>query len=222
MQNNKEFYHISQGKFGIANEGYPLLVFLFLTTLCFALLEWAFLTILLLFAFFFTLHFFRDPERVVPQDEFKAVSPADGEIIRIEERLDPIDNETKICISIFMNVFSVHVNRAPIEGIVNKIVYFPGKFYNAALDKASTDNERCAYQMIDDENKSWTFVQISGLIARRIVCKVEEGTKLKRGARFGMIRFGSRVDVYIPNGYASSVSIGEKVFAAESVLAKKA
>ncbi len=218
---DKDFTHITQGKFGIANEGYPLLTFLFLATLSFALLECAFITIILLAAFFFTLHFFRDPERVTPQEKGLGISPADGEIIRIQEREDPIDGETKTCISIFMNVFSVHVNRAPIEGKVTKIIYIPGKFFNAALDKASTDNERCAYQMQDNEENAWTFVQISGLIARRIVCKVEEGTMLRRAARFGMIRFGSRVDVYIPKTYAPSVSIGQKVFAGESVISKK-
>ncbi len=220
MLQDKEFYHIPSGKYGIANEGYPLLVFLFLATLSFALLDWEVLTFLFLVAFFFTLHFFRDPERVVPQEKALAVSPADGKVIRIQEREDPLDGEKKTCISIFMNVFSVHVNRAPVEGQVEKIKYFPGEFVNAALDKASTDNERCAYTMRDNEENSWTFVQISGLIARRIVCKVEEGTLLKRGARFGMIRFGSRVDVYIPSNYMPNVKIGDQVFSAESIIAK--
>ncbi len=212
---------IPAGKYGIAHEGYPLLVFFLLTTLSFALLEWEILTVISLVLFFFTLHFFRDPERVTPQDKKLAVSPADGEVIRINSRQDPISGENRLCISVFMNVFSVHVNRAPVTGTVKKIVYFPGLFLNAALDKASTDNERCAYQMEDEEKNTWTFVQISGLIARRIVCKVQEGNELDKGARFGMIRFGSRVDIYLPDSYAPAVSIGQKVFAAETVLAKQ-
>ncbi len=211
---------IKAGTYGIAHEGYPMLALLALSTIVFALIEWEFLAVIFLGLFFFTLHFFRDPERVTSTDDNIAISPADGKIIRIEDRVDPIDGETKTCISVFMNVFSVHVNRAPVSGVVKKIVYFPGLFLNAALDKASTDNERCAYQMIDEKNNPWTFVQISGLIARRIVCKVQENTLLDRGARFGMIRFGSRVDLYIPKDYTSSVKIGEQVYAGETVLAK--
>ncbi len=218
-------YHIKHrgmpaGKYGIAYEGYPLLVFLALATLSFSLLNCVVVTLILLLAFFFTLHFFRDPERVIPQDKDIAVSPADGKIIRIEEREDPISGEKRKCISIFMNVFSVHVNRAPVKGVISKIKYFSGEYYNAAWDKASTDNERCAYQMKDEQENFWTFVQISGLIARRIVCRVEEGTEIARGKRFGMIRFGSRVDVYLPATYDSAVGIGEQVYAGETILAK--
>ncbi len=212
---------IPAGKYGIAHEGYPLLTFFFLTTLSFALLEWEILTLISLALFFFTLHFFRDPERVTPQEENLAVSPADGEVIRINHKEDPISGENRLCISVFMNVFSVHVNRAPVSGRISKIKYFPGLFINAAHDKASTDNERCAYQMIDNNKNSWTFVQISGLIARRIVCKVQEGDELDKGSRFGMIRFGSRVDIYLPESHEPAVSIGQKVYAAETVLAKQ-
>ncbi len=212
---------IPAGKYGIAHEGYPLLFFFLLTTLSFALLEWEILTVISLVLFFFTLHFFRDPERVTPQDKDLAISPADGEVIRINNKIDPISGENRCCISVFMNVFSVHVNRAPVNGIVKKIVYFPGLFINAAHDKASTDNERCAYQMQDEQDNLWTFVQISGLIARRIVCKVQENDELDKGARFGMIRFGSRVDIYLPDSHLPAVSIGQKVFAAETVIASK-
>ncbi len=217
---NKQEY-MPASKYGIANEGYPLLSFLALTTLACALIELEFLTILGLGLFFFTLHFFRDPERVTPQDANIAVSPADGKIIRIQEMEDPITKERKVCVSVFMNVFSVHVNRTPISGTIKKIVYFPGLFLNAALDKASTDNERCAYNMEDAEGNSWTFVQIAGLVARRIVCKVEEGAELQRGKRFGLIRFGSRVDIFLPAGYVPAVTIGTQVYAAETILAKK-
>ncbi len=208
------------GKYGIAHEAYPLLSFLSLATLTFALLNCEIVALISLLAFFFTLHFFRDPERVIPQDKNIAVSPADGKVIRIEEREDPISGEKRICMSIFMNVFSVHVNRAPVKGVISNIKYFSGEFYNADWDKASTDNERCAYQMKDEDDNLWTFVQISGLIARRIVCKVEEGTVLSRGKRFGMIRFGSRVDVYLPANYEHAVGIGAEVFAGESILAR--
>lgn len=212
---------IPAGDFGIAHEGYPLLFFLSLTSLSFALLDWEFFTLLSLLILFFTLHFFRDPERVVPQDISCAVSPADGKIIRIQEDEDPITKEERLCISVFMNVFSVHVNRVPMHGIIKKIVYFPGAYFNAAWDKASTENERCAYQLEDNNNDNWTFVQISGLIARRIVCKVKEGDELEKGGRFGMIRFGSRVDIYIPKSYVPAVNIGEQVYAGQSVLARK-
>ena len=119
-----------------------------------------------------------------------------------------------------MNVFSVHVNRAPVAGTVEGIRYFPGAFVNAAFDKASTHNERCAYSMRDADGNPWTMVQIAGLIARRIVCRVDEGDALARGERYGMIRFGSRVDLYLPQGYVVATRIGEQVFAGQSVVAR--
>ena len=120
-----------------------------------------------------------------------------------------------------MNVFNVHVNRTPVAGRVETIRYFPGAFFNAALDKASTDNERCAYLVHDAEDRPWVMVQIAGLIARRIVCRVEEGDALARGERFGMIRFGSRVDLYLPPDYRAVVTVGDAVSAGESILARK-
>ena len=168
----------------------------------------------------FSLHFFRDPERVVPQGEGLAVSPADGKIIRVEDRADPFSDETRCCVSIFMNVFSVHVNRAPVDCVVEDIRYWPGKFLNAAFDKASTDNERCAYRLRGDDGQVWSMVQIAGLVARRIVCRTEPGDPLARGQRYGMIRFGSRVDLYLPRGYVAAVRIGEQVFAGQSVIAR--
>ncbi len=220
-QHSENNEYMPASKYGIAYEGYPLLIFLAITTLAFALIEFELLAIIALILFFFTLHFFRDPERVTPQDDDVAISPADGKIIRIQEMEDPITKEQKVCISVFMNVFSVHINRVPVSGKIKKILYIPGLYLNAALDKASTDNERCAYAMEDDKGNVWTYVQISGLVARRIVCKVEEGAYLKRGKRFGLIRFGSRVDVYLPKGYSPAVSIGTQVYAAETILAKK-
>lgn len=205
----------------IAKEGYPIIGAFSLSALVFACFGCPFGAILFLALLWFSIFFFRDPERVVPSAKGLAVSPADGKIVRIQKREDPFGGKEKTCISIFMNVFSVHVNRSPVAGTLQKIAYFPGKFMNAAFDKASTDNERCAYQVLDEDGLTWEFVQISGLIARRIVCRADEGDTLSRGERFGMIRFGSRVDVYLPEEYESSVKIGEQVFAGQSVLAKK-
>ena len=206
---------------GLAPEGAPIIGLLTVLSLCFAILDWWPVTLVTLLALWFSVHFFRDPERVVPQDEGIAVSPADGRVIRIERRTDPMNGEERQCVSIFMNIFSVHVNRTPVSGTVTGIRYLPGKFFNAAWDKASTDNEQCMWQMSDDDGRSWTFVQIAGLIARRIVPHAEQGDALRRGQRFGMIRFGSRVDVYLPTDYTPAVRIGEQVFAGQTVLARK-
>ncbi len=205
----------------IAPEGFPLLVLLALCALCFAALDWGIATVVVLFFFFFTLHFFRDPERVIPHADGLAVSPADGRIIKIEKRPDPFDGKERTCISVFMNVFNVHVNRSPVAGTVTELRYHPGKFINASFDKASEHNERCSWQVTDAEGRLWTFVQIAGLIARRIVPHAEQGDILDRGQRFGMIRFGSRVDLYLPEGYDSAVHIGQIVLAGQSVLARR-
>ena len=207
---------------GLAPEGAPIIGLLTVLSLCFAILDWWPVTLIALIALWFSVHFFRDPERVIPQEEGLAVSPADGRVVRMENRTDPMSGESRQCISIFMNVFSVHVNRAPVSGTVTGVRYLPGKFFNAALDKASTDNEQCLWQMSDADGRSWTFVQIAGLIARRIVPHAEQGDILRRGQRFGMIRFGSRVDVYLPADYNPAVRIGEQVFAGQTVLARKA
>ncbi|HJB66570.1 MAG TPA: phosphatidylserine decarboxylase family protein [Candidatus Mailhella merdavium] len=206
----------------LAPEGFPLLVLLGLCSLCFAALDWGIATVVALIFFLFTLHFFRDPERVVPKDEGLAVSPADGKIIKIEQRPDPLDREVRTCISVFMNVFNVHVNRCPVDGTVTEVRYHPGKFINASFDKASEHNERCTWRVMDTEGRPWTFVQIAGLVARRIVPHAEQGDTLARGQRFGMIRFGSRVDLYLPEGYDSAVHIGQTVLAGQSVLARRA
>ncbi len=205
----------------IAKEGYPIIGLFAVSALVFACFKCPFGAIIFLALLWFSVFFFRDPERVVPGAGGLAVSPADGKIIRIQKREDPLDGKEKTCVSIFLNIFSVHVNRSPVAGTLQKIAYFPGKFVNASFDKASTDNERCVYQVVDEDGLYWEFVQISGLIARRIVCRADEGDVLSRGERFGMIRFGSRVDVYLPDEYESAVKIGEQVFAGQSVLARK-
>lgn len=206
---------------GVAPEGLPFLFLLALTTLTFAALRCWPLALLFLIFTWFAGHFFRDPERVVPTEADVAVSPADGRIVRVEPKADPITGEVRPCVSIFMNVVNVHVNRMPVAGTIEAIRYFPGAFLNAALDKASTDNERCAYLVRDGEDRPWVMVQVAGLVARRIVCRVEEGDALARGERYGMIRFGSRVDLYLPPDYSAVVTNGDVVTAGESILARK-
>ena len=206
---------------GVAPEGLPFIFLLGLTTLTFAAFGCWPMGLAFLALTWFAGHFFRDPERVIPSGADLAVSPADGRVVRVEPRLDPITGESRTCVSIFMNVFNVHVNRAPVSGTVEAISYLPGKFFNAALDKASKENEQCAYLLRDEQNRSWVMVQIAGLLARRIVCRVEAGDTLVRGERYGMIRFGSRVDLYLPPDYSAVVTPGDALTAGESVIAKK-
>ncbi len=206
---------------GITAEGWPCIGLCAFTAISFALMDVCLLAFVFVLLTWFSCHFFRDPERVIPQDSNVAVSPADGKIIRIDKRLDPISGEERTCICIFMNVFSVHVNRSPVDATVEDIRYFAGKYFNASFDKAATDNERCAYALRDVQGDSWTMVQIAGLVARRIVCRVDVQDALQRGQRYGMIRFGSRVDLYIPEGYSPSLQVGQQVFAGQSIVAKK-
>ena len=169
-------------------------------------------------------YFFRDPERIIINDSDYLVSPADGEIIKVEEVDGPkelsLENKKFNKISIFMNVFDCHVNRTPCEGKVEEILYKPGKFLNASLDKASEDNERNYYKVKDVHGNEIIVVQIAGLIARRIVCETNKNQELKQGDRIGMIRFGSRADVYYEN-YKPLVKIGQKAISGETLLAKK-
>ncbi|MCH5277903.1 MAG: phosphatidylserine decarboxylase family protein [Desulfovibrionaceae bacterium] len=207
---------------GLAPEGGPIIGLLALTALVAACLDWWPLALPALVLLWLAVHFFRDPERVVPHGGDLAVSPADGKVIRIAERADPFTGEPRVCVSVFMNLFSVHINRSPAAGRVTDIRYTPGRFFNAAWDKASTDNERCAWQLTDAGGAAWTFVQIAGLVARRIVPWAEVGDELARGQRFGLIRFGSRVDLYLPEGYDSAVDIGQSVLAGQTVIARRA
>lgn len=207
---------------GLAPEGYPIIGLLTVTAACSAALGCEVVAVVALLLLWFSVHFFRDPERVTPHAPDLAISPADGKIIRIATREDPFTGEDRTCISIFMNVFSVHVNRTPVAGTITNMHYHPGAFVNAAWDKASHDNERCAWQVKTEEGQHWSFVQIAGLIARRIVCRAEIGDKLARGERCGMIRFGSRVDLYLPQGYEPAVKIGETVFAGQTTVAQVA
>jgi phosphatidylserine decarboxylase len=206
---------------GLSLEGLPFVFLTAVATLTFAVLDCWFMATLLLVVLFLVLNFFRDPERVVPQEPGVAVSPADGKVIKVQTMRDPLTGEDRTAVCVFMNVFNVHVNRMPVAGRVARISYFGGKFINASFDKASEDNERNAVLVEDAEGKTWTMVQIAGLIARRIICWAEEGDSLARGQRFGLIKFGSRVDLYLPSDYESVVRIGEKVFAGQTVLARK-
>ncbi len=206
---------------GITAEGWPCIGLCAFTAISFALMDLCLISFVFVLLTWFSCHFFRDPERVIPQDSNVAVSPADGKVIRIDKRPDPITGEDRTCICIFMNVFSVHVNRSPVDAKVEDIRYFAGKYFNASFDKAATDNERCAYALRDVQGDSWTMVQIAGLIARRIVCRVDVHDALQRGQRYGMIRFGSRVDLYIPEGYTPAIQVGQQVFAGQSIVAKK-
>jgi phosphatidylserine decarboxylase len=167
----------------------------------------------------FILQFFRDPPRNSPPDAGAVLSAADGRVVEVSRAQDPYVKRDALKVSVFMNVFNVHSNRAPVDGTVKERWYFPGAFVNAALDKASLDNERNALWLRTREGHDVTCVQVAGLIARRILCYVGAGAQLERGQRFGFIRFGSRVDHYLPLDAEVKVAIGEKVYAAETVLA---
>jgi phosphatidylserine decarboxylase len=167
----------------------------------------------------FVLQFFRDPPREVPQGEALVLSPADGRIVQVGPARDDYLKRDALKISVFMNVFNVHSNRSPVDGTVEAVLYFPGRFVNADLDKASTDNERNALHLRTPEGEDVACVQVAGLIARRILCYTREGERLARGQRYGFIRFGSRVDVYLPSGSSPRVAIGDKVRATCTVLA---
>ena len=168
-------------------------------------------------------YFFRDPDRVTPTREGLLVSPADGVVSLIERAPPPpelgLGPEPRTRVCVFMNVFDCHVNRAPIAGTVTKIAYRPGKFLNASLDKASVDNERNALALRLADGREIAVVQIAGLVARRILCETREGAALQTGGRFGMIRFGSRVDTYLPDGVSPLVAVGQATVAGETVIA---
>lgn len=167
----------------------------------------------------FVLQFFRDPARQAPGDAHTVVSPADGRVVAVEHTRDPYLERDAIKISVFMNVFNVHSNRSPVDGEVKRRWYNSGRFFNAALDKASLENERNALWLRTSAGADITCVQIAGLIARRILCYVREGDRIARGQRFGFIRFGSRVDVYVPQDVALKAALGDKVYATSTVIA---
>jgi len=205
----------------MAPEGLPIICLSGFTTLLFAVLGWPWLAMLGLAITGLCLHFFRDPERVVPDGPGLAICPADGRVVKAGPALDPIEGRTRPCVSVFMNVFNVHVNRVPVEGQVQALHYYPGKFLSASLDKSSEENERLVMRLKDETGNIWTVVQIAGLIARRIVCHAETGDTLRRGQRYGLIKFGSRVDLYLPDDYEIRVTLGDTVFAGQTVVATR-
>jgi len=203
----------------VAREGWPFLGLAVAAALLVAVFAGWWWSLPLWLAALFVLQFFRDPPRVVPDDPRAVVSPADGRIVAVEKARDPWLERDALKISVFMNVFNVHSNRAPVDGEVRQVWYHAGRFFNAAIDKASLENERNALWFRTRSNADVTCVQVAGLIARRILCYVGAGAELARGQRFGFIRFGSRVDVYLPLDAQPVAAIGDKVYAAESVLA---
>ncbi len=205
----------------IALEGYPFIFYSAFVSLILAILGYSILALVALFLCTFVIYFFRDPERISPEEKNVLLSPADGKIIIMEKVLDDRFLNTEVLkISIFMNVFNVHVNRIPYHGTVKKILYSPGKFYSADTKKGALQNEYCATTISTEDEKELVFVQVAGLIARRIVNWLEPGDVVKPGQRFGLIRFGSRVDLYLPPDTQLEVRLGQKVKAGESILAR--
>jgi phosphatidylserine decarboxylase len=204
----------------IAREGWPFVAAALVVA---AALTWAGLWVLAGLAWLavlFVVQFFRDPPRVVPRGPGAVLSPADGRVVKVESARDPYLPRDALKISVFMNVFNVHSNRSPVDGVVVAAWYHRGSFLNAALDKASLENERNALHLRTAEGRDVTCVQVAGLIARRILCYVKPGDALARGQRYGFIRFGSRVDVYLPPDAQPKVAVGDIVFATETVLAE--
>ena len=204
----------------IAKEGWPFLVIAVLAAAsvgAFAGWGWS---VPLWLAALFMLQFFRDPPREIPDDPQAVLSPADGRIVAVETARDPYLDRVALKISVFMNVFNVHSNRSPVDGAVKQRWYHAGSFLNAALDKASLENERNALWLQTRGGQDVTCVQIAGLVARRILCYVDQGASLERGQRYGFIRFGSRVDVYLPPATTPQVAVGDTVYATTTILAR--
>jgi phosphatidylserine decarboxylase len=203
----------------IAKEGWP---FLGLAAIVSGVITWFFGWWSLPFwlVAIFILQFFRDPPREVPQGEGLVLCPADGKVIVVGKTTDPYRNVEALKVSIFMNVFNVHSQRSPVDAVVKDVKYAKGLFVNASFDKASSDNERNALVLRMDDGTELSCVQIAGLIARRILCYVKPGERLTRGQRYGFIRFGSRVDLYLPAGSKPRVAVGDKVKATSTVIAE--
>ena len=168
----------------------------------------------------FILQFFRDPLRTKPSKKNVILSAADGKVIAIEKMTNPYTNKSSVKVSVFMNVFNVHSNKCPVDGKILEKYYYPGKFLNAALSKASLENERCAITIQTKEKKTITCVQIAGLIARRILCYKDKGDEVKAGERYGFIKFGSRVDLYLPTNASIKVNLGQTVKNTETIIAE--
>ena len=204
----------------IAREGWPILAGAFILFLVSWWLDLGIITFLIFVFFLFALQFFRDPAREAPEDPRTVVSPVDGRVCKVEKCTNPETGEDAVKVSIFMNVFNVHSQKAPVAGVVEKVTYTPGLFVNADLDKASTENERNAVTVRMADGRRITFIQVAGLVARRIICYATVGQELARGERYGFIRFGSRVDVYLPTDAEITVGIGDKVTGVMSTIAR--
>ena len=203
----------------VASEGWPFIIPLAIVTALLFALGWKNTAVVSLALTLFVLYFFRDPERTVPQGAGAVVSPADGRVIVVKDIFEPtyLKQEVKQ-ISIFLSVFNVHVNRSPISGTVETVKYNPGKFHVASVDKASLDNEQTAMVISDGKHKV-LVKQIAGLIARRIVCYAEPGDAIRTGERYGLIRFGSRVDIFLPRDADLKVKVGDRVTGARDIIA---
>jgi phosphatidylserine decarboxylase len=204
----------------LAREGWPFIA----AAVALAVIVWAFLgfawSVPVWLVAAFVIQFFRDPPREVPGQANAVLSPADGRVVKVEKTRDPLTERDTLLISVFMNVFNVHSNRSPVDGTVERIQYSPGSFLNADLDKASTENERNAMVIRLADGERVAVVQVAGLIARRILCYAKEGQRLARGERYGFIRFGSRVDVYLPLSARPKVAVGDVVHATTTILAE--
>ena len=204
----------------IAREGWPFLAIALVVAIALSFTSLWLLAAMAWLAFVFILQFFRDPARTIPTQAGAILSPADGKVVVVGEARDPYLDRDALKISVFMNVFNVHSNRSPVDGDIVNAWYHPGSFVNAALDKASLENERNALHLRTAAGVDVTCVQIAGLIARRILCYVKPGERLARGQRYGFIRFGSRVDVYLPLDATPRAAVGDKVYATETILAE--
>jgi len=208
-------------EFPIAREGFPFILFCGFATLICSILGYEIAALAGLLVTTFVTYFFRDPSRISPEDDDAVVCPADGKVILVEEIFDDrFLQQQVIKISIFMNIFNVHVNRIPYPGIIDRILFKPGKFYSADKDKAALHNEYCAMIISTQSSQKYGVVQVAGLIARRIICWAEKGDQLKAGQRYGLIRFGSRVDLYLPTGTNVEVKPGQKVKSGETILGR--
>ncbi|MEO5699686.1 MAG: phosphatidylserine decarboxylase [Casimicrobiaceae bacterium] len=203
----------------IAREGWPYIALAFVVAVVASFLQWWILAVPAWVVAIFVLQFFRDPARPIPADANVVLCPADGKVLKVERGPDPFLGRDALKISVFMNVFNVHSNRSPVDATIVDAWYHAGGFVNASLDKASADNERNALHLRTPAGQDVTVVQIAGLVARRILCYVKPGETLSRGQRFGFIRFGSRVDVYLAPESRPRVAIGDAVKASTTILA---
>ena len=203
----------------IAREGWVLIAVVGVLAFVATALGWDFTALLLWVLFIVVVQFFRDPAREIPQGDKTVLSVVDGRVLKVEKALNPYTGQVSLLISVFMNLFNVHSQRSPVAGTVVKKVYRSGKFFNASLDKASEQNEQCALVVRTEGGSEITFVQIAGLVTHRILNYAKEGDVLARGQRYGFIRFGSRVDMYLPLTATPKVVIGEKVWGTTSVFA---